>query len=175
MRYSALADGSIFSGWQTNFPWFISRKRAESKRGLMLGIKLNSWGIISFIHRFACLNRQSLEPFVDLIRFLLPEGTLDYFELVNILKDKDGLILFLEEKNELPEEYKGQKFHSKGFYPEVRIQDFPIREHKVILSIKRRRWENPDTGAIVSRDWDLVMKGTRLTKEFADFLKGTLG
>ncbi|SDZ92249.1 hypothetical protein SAMN05192529_10491 [Arachidicoccus rhizosphaerae] len=116
-----------------------------------------------------------MEPFVDLIRFLLPEGTLDYFELVNILKDKDGLILFLEEKNELPEEYKGQKFHSKGFYPEVRIQDFPIREHKVILSIKRRRWENPDTGAIVSRDWDLVMKGTRLTKEFADFLKGTLG
>ena len=116
-----------------------------------------------------------MEPFVDLIRFLLPEGTLDYFELVNILKDKDGLVLFLEEKNELPEEYKGQKFHSKGFYPEMRIQDFPIREHKVILSIKRRRWENPDTGAIVSRDWDLVMKGTRLTKEFADFLKGTLG
>ena len=100
---------------------------------------------------------------------------MEYFELIRVLKDKAGLVIFLEEKNELPEEYKGQKFHSKGFYPEVRIQDFPIREHKVVLSIKRRRWENPDTGEIVTRDWDLVKKGTRLTKEFADFLKGTLG
>ena len=77
---------------------------------------------------------------------------MEYFELIRVLKDKAGLVIFLEEKNELPEEYKGQKFHSKGFYPEVRIQDFPIREHKVVLSIKRRRWENPDTGEIVTRD-----------------------
>lgn len=106
--------------------------------------------------------------------YLLPAGTLEYFELVNVLKDKEGLVLFLEEKNQVPEAYKDQKFHSKGFYPEVRVQDFPIREHKVILSIKRRRWEDPQTGTIVSRDWDLVMKGTRLTKEFAAFLKELL-
>jgi len=115
-----------------------------------------------------------LEALKDLMGYLLPAGTLEYFELVNVLKDKEGLVLFLEEKNQVPEEYKDQKFHSKGFYPEVRVQDFPIREHKVILSIKRRRWEEPDTGIIVSRDWDLVMKGTRLTKEFAAFLKEVL-
>jgi hypothetical protein len=106
--------------------------------------------------------------------YLLPAGTLEYFELVNVLKDKEGLVLFLEEKNQVPREYKDQKFYSKGFYPEVRVQDFPIREHKVMLSIRRRRWENSQTGAIVSRDWDLVMKGTRLTKEFAAFLKEVL-
>lgn len=106
--------------------------------------------------------------------YLLPAGTLEYFELVNVLKDKEGLVLFLEEKNQVPDEFKDQKFHSKGFYPEVRVQDFPIREHKVVLSIKRRRWEEPDTGRIISRDWDLVMKGTRLTKEFAAFLKEVL-
>jgi len=115
-----------------------------------------------------------LEALKDLMGYLLPAGTLVYFELVNVLKDKEGLVLFLEEKNQVPEEYKGQKFHSKGFYPEVRVQDFPIREHKVVLSIKRRRWEEPDTGIIVSRDWDLAMKGTRLTKEFAAFLKEAL-
>ena len=115
-----------------------------------------------------------MEAFKDLMGYLLPAGTLAYFELVNVLKDKEGLVLFLEEKNELPQEYKGQKFHSKGFYPEVRVQDFPIREHKVELSVKRRRWEDPDTGIIVSRNWDLVMKGTRLTKEFAAFLKESL-
>lgn len=115
-----------------------------------------------------------MEAFKDLMGYLLPAGTLEYFELVNVLKDKEGLVLFLEEKNQVPDEFKDQKFHSKGFYPEVRVQDFPIREHKVVLSIKRRRWEDPDTGRIISRDWDLVMKGTRLTKEFAAFLKEVL-
>lgn len=106
-----------------------------------------------------------MDTIIELAKLLLPERTLEYFELIRVLKDKAGFVIFLEEKNDLPEEYKGQKFHSKGFYPEVRIQDFPIREHKVMLGIKRRRWENPNTGEIVSRNWDLVMQGTRLTKE----------
>lgn len=112
-----------------------------------------------------------MEALKDLMGYLLPSGTLQYFDLVNVVKDQQGLMLFLEEKNLIPEQYKEQRFHSKGFYPEVRVQDFPIREHKVMLSIKRRRWEDADTGTIVLRDWDMVMKGTRLTKEFAAFLK----
>lgn len=111
----------------------------------------------------------------ELMSFLLPEGTLEYFDLTHVVKDKEGLVLFLEEKNNPPAEYASQTLHSKGFYPEIRVQDFPIRQHKVELSIKRRRWEVQSTGEIVSRNWDLVMKGARLTKEFALFLKETLG
>jgi hypothetical protein len=111
----------------------------------------------------------------ELLKYFLPEGTLDYFDLTHIVKDTQGLVLFLEEKNLPPEEYNGQKLHSKGFYPEVRVHDFPIRKNKVELNVKRRRWEVQATGAIVSRDWDLVLKGARLTKEFALFLKGALG
>lgn len=111
----------------------------------------------------------------ELMGYLLPEGTLDYFDLIHIVKDKVGLVLFLEEKNLPPAEYAKQTLHSKGFFPEVRIQDFPIRQHKVELSIRRRRWEVQPTGEIVSRNWDLVMQGARLTKEFALFLKGALG
>jgi hypothetical protein len=84
----------------------------------------------------------------------------------------------LEEKNSLPKEFQeqaGQVYHSKGFYPQVTVQDFPIRGQKVLLLVKRRRWKNPITGEIVSRDWTLVQKGTRLTAEFAAFLKGILG
>jgi len=110
----------------------------------------------------------------ELLGYLLPEGTLDFFDLIHIIKDKDGLVLFLEEKNIPPAEYEGQTIHSKGFYPEVRVQDFPIRDRKVILNIKRRRWEVQPSGEIVSRNWDLVMQGARLTKEFALFLKGAL-
>lgn len=111
----------------------------------------------------------------DLLGYFLPEGTLEYFDLTRVLKDKEGFVLFLEEKNLPPAEYAGQTLHSKGFYPEIRVQDFPIRGQKVELSIRRRRWEVQSSGEVVSRNWDLVMKGARLTKEFALFLKDTLG
>lgn len=115
------------------------------------------------------------EPLKELMGYLLPAGTLDYFEITHIVKDKEGLVLFLEEKNLPPSEYQDQTLHSKGFLPEVRVQDFPIRDQKVILSIRRRRWEIASTEEIISRNWDLVMQGARLTKECALFLKDALG
>ncbi|WP_421497925.1 ISAon1 family transposase N-terminal region protein [Flavobacterium columnare] len=39
------------------------------------------------------------------------------------------------------------------------------------LHIKRRRWTNKNTGEIVKRDWNLVVKETRMTQKFASFLK----
>jgi hypothetical protein len=110
----------------------------------------------------------------QLVELMLPEGTLEYFNLVRLYKDKEGLKLYLEEKNTPPEEYQGQTLHSKGFTPEVEIRDFPIREHKVILSIKRRRWEVQSSGEVVTRNWDLIMQGTRITKGFGLFLKEAL-
>lgn len=111
------------------------------------------------------------ESYLALVRFLLPEGILDYFELSKIVEGLTGLNIYLEEKNLPPEEYKDQKLESKGFLPEIYIQDFPIRNQRVTLCIKRRRWEVKDTGDIVSRDWNVVQQGARMTKEFADFLK----
>jgi len=49
----------------------------------------------------------------ELIRYFLPEGALEYFELTRVSKDKEGLVLFLEEKNLPPGEYAGQTLHSK--------------------------------------------------------------
>ncbi len=112
------------------------------------------------------------ESYLALVRFLLPEGMLNYFELSKIVEAIPGLHIYLEEKNVPPTEYKDQKLESKGFLPEIYIQDFPIRNQRVTLCIKGRRWEIKDTGAIVNRDWNIVQQGTRMTKEFADFLKG---
>ncbi|MNL66937.1 hypothetical protein D3C87_1914740 [compost metagenome] len=85
------------------------------------------------------------------------------------------LKIYLEEKNIAPDGYDKKSLESKGFFPEVEIQDFPIRGHKVALCIKRRRWTVKNTGAIISRDWDLVRKGARMTTEFGLFLKGIFG
>lgn len=41
--------------------------------------------------------------------------------------------------------------------------------------MRRRRWVDMDTGNPFMRDWEVVSKGTRLTEEFASFLKGTPG
>jgi hypothetical protein len=111
----------------------------------------------------------------DLIAAIFPTGTLEYFDIVKTTTDTTGLSVYLEERNVLPQEFKEKSYHSKGFYPEVRIQDFPIRGKKVYLCIKRRRWEDPLTGEIYSRDWKLVQSGTKLTAEFAAFLKGVFG
>ena len=64
---------------------------------------------------------------------------------------------------------------SKGFLDEITIQNFPLRGKFVYLHIKRRRWRNKTNGEIVivpiAIGRQLVAKGTRMTQEFAAFLK----
>jgi transposase len=110
----------------------------------------------------------SLHILLDLV---LPEGVKTYFELKSHESDDDKLHLYLEELNTIPEEFAGHKLESKGFYNESTLQDFPIRGRNVYLHVKRRRWLNHTTGDVVSRNWTLVAKGTRITTDFAAFLK----
>ena len=111
-----------------------------------------------------------------LIHLLLPEGILDYFELINVLQGADGqLNIYLKEKNLPPAGFEKADIESKGFLPETAIQDFLIRGHKVALRVKRRRWEIKQSGEIITRDWQLVRKGAQMTTEFGTFLKGIFG
>lgn len=117
-----------------------------------------------------------MEPaYHTLVSLLLPAGILDYFDLMNVEKDATGLRIYLEEKNIAPVEYKDEPLESKGLLPQVSIQDFPIRGQKVVLCVKRRRWTVLSTGKIISRNWEVVIRGTRMTTEFGLFLKGVLG
>lgn len=115
------------------------------------------------------------DNYTALVSLLLPEGTLAYFDIVDTVHDKNGLSIYLEEKNIPPDGYKAEELESKGFLPASRIQDFPIRSRKAYLCIRRRRWEVKANGTIISRDWTSVQTGTRMTKEFASFLKGIFG
>lgn len=104
----------------------------------------------------------------------MPSGVLDYFSLVNHVSQDTCLILYLEETTTVPAEYSHLHLRSKGFLPEIEVQDFPIRGKAVYLRIKRRRWEDLATGKTYSRDWSLVATGTRITAEFGAFLKELL-
>lgn len=111
------------------------------------------------------------DSFIDILKLLLPEIIVDYFELTSYKKEEEVLHLYLKEAYSIPKEYRGSKLTSKGFFSEITVQDFPIRGHQVYLHITRRRWFNEDTGKVVFRDWNLVADGTRVTQEFASFLK----
>ena len=110
-----------------------------------------------------------------IVSLLLPEGLLDYFDITEAGATKDGLSIYLEERNIPPVGYTAVQLQSKGFHDRIKVEDFPVRGRKAYLYIKRRRWEVKSDGQIISRDWTIVQSGTRMTREFAAFLKGVFG
>jgi hypothetical protein len=111
---------------------------------------------------------------IALAKYFLPEGILDYFDIVSHKIENNKVHFFLEEKNVLPDEFKSERAKSKGFTPEITVEDFPLRGKSVLLHIKRRRRTLIKSGAIIKRDWAIIAKGTRITSEFASFLKGII-
>lgn len=109
--------------------------------------------------------------YFDLLKVILPEALVEYFDFEKYTKEGETIHLYFTEKNSTPAEFAKVKLSSKGFFPEITIQDFPIRGHNAFLHVTRRRWLNADTGKVVYRNWDLVANGTRMTEEFAAFLK----
>ena len=108
---------------------------------------------------------------LSIAKLLLPEVLVTHFELVKHEVKLEEIHFYFTEINNIPEEFKAVKLHSKGFFPEATVQDFPIRGKNVYLHITRRRWFNQATEKVVTRDWNLVAKGTRRTSNFATFLK----
>ena len=111
-----------------------------------------------------------------LARILLPAQILDYFLISGVEQISKEIYISLDEKMN-PELSKDLHFESKGFMAAVSVTDFPIRDHKVILKIRRRRWTDLRTGKSfnIPIDLDVVAKGTRYSKEFGAFLKETYG
>ena len=111
-----------------------------------------------------------------LARIVLPAQILDYFLISGVEQISKEIYISLDEKMN-PELSKDLHFESKGFMAAVSVTDFPIRDHKVILKIRRRRWTDLRTGKSfnIPIDLDVVAKGTRYSKEFGAFLKETYG
>ena len=113
--------------------------------------------------------------YLELIKLFLPAEIFEYFDLVKLEVKEAEVHAYLEEENNPPAIYNHEKLASKGFHSSITIQDFPIRDKPLFLHVRRRRGLIESSGEVVSRDWNTVAKGTRLTKDFATFLKGILG
>lgn len=112
-----------------------------------------------------------------LLAFMLPKDINDNFELVDVtdelFEDCPALHLHLEERATPPE--GSSSAIPNGFHAESIVTDFPMRDKVVVLHIKRRRWKDESGRSIPSKDIPLAAKGTRISCEFAAFLKDVLG
>ena len=115
-----------------------------------------------------------------LVSIILPEGILDVFEVVNVEEEHTGFIeetglerrvihIHLDERDLRSKEW--HDLHPNGFTEEHCINDFPIRDRKVVLHVRRRRWKDKDGKNVVLPRESLTASGTSYSKEFADVLK----
>ena len=115
-------------------------------------------------------------PYMTLAKLILPKEMPEHFDLIKVetdmYKDEPRLHLYLDEKAVAPQ--GREDLQPNGFYEESCINDFPIRDYRTVLHIRRRRWKDAE-GKSVSKDWEMIAKGTRYSKEFATFLKEYLG
>ena len=120
----------------------------------------------------------------SLLRYMFPKGLLDYFEITNAEEEHTGkydetnteiviLHVYLDERDLRDKEW--HDLQPNGFTEPRIIHDFPLRELKVALHVRRRRWLADDGGNVILNRIPLAADGTSYSAEFADFLKETLG
>ena len=112
--------------------------------------------------------------------YFLPPGVLEYFEVTDFAEEtvssKDLLYstilhIYLDERDNRTPDMKGAV--SNGFSEESCLKDFPARDKKTVLYVRRRRWTMPDgTTKFVdlSNKIQLRYQGTRYSEDFALFL-----
>lgn len=75
----------------------------------------------------------------ELLKLFLSELLIDYFDILKFEEENKILHIYFEEKNTAPKEFSSLILQSKGFVPEIMVDDFPLRGKTVKLHIKRRR------------------------------------
>jgi len=116
---------------------------------------------------------------LSVLSYFLPALILEHFELssfqslCDIKTKKEIFEIHLDEKNIINIDDRLVEYESKGFSPSSRVQDFPIRGKAVYLILRKRRWRDKATRKEISNHYNFVAKGSKLTEEISDFLKGT--
>ena len=149
---------------------------SDIENGGVPGVVENQWGLVSQIHRNSDLCLMEKNQLEVLARIVLPSEILDHFEITGVQQSPTEIHIHLDELMNAGLS-SDANFESKGFMEAVNVTDFPIRDHKVILAIRRRRWTDLRTGKSFSLpiSLDIACKGTRYSKEFGTFLKETYG
>ena len=128
--------------------------------------------------------KTSTSIFESLASIILPEGILDLFEVTNVEEDHTGIKdetgtevrvihIYLDERDLREEEW--HDLQPNGFTEPRKINDFPIRDRKVVLHVRRRRWLDGEGKSIILEHEGLVAEGTSYSRVFAGVLKKIFG
>lgn len=113
--------------------------------------------------------------------FFLPNGMIDWFEITNVEEDTNEgtkeldilfptvLHIYLDERDNREGETLGLK--GNGFSEYTTYQDYPIRNRKVMLHVRRRRYKDADGHNIVLNNYPMKADGTEISVEFGLFFK----
>lgn len=122
-------------------------------------------------------------PLSQLDSLVLPPSIMEFFDVtgmdVEVVEPKPGdfytqvVHIYLDEKDNRSDEFK--ELRPNGFTEATTIEDFPIRDRKLVLHVRRRRWLDKDRHSVIINTYPLVHEGTRYSPEFAAFLKCTYG
>ena len=129
----------------------------------------------------------------EVLKLFLPEGALDWFDVIKYSSDADTVYITLEEKDNPPlEEIKAVTLPSESAssglvqvtgkepvpvitarkFHNITLADFPVRGKRCLLTFRRRYWRIEGQVEYLKRDIKLAFPGTKLASEFAAFLKG---
>ena len=114
--------------------------------------------------------------------FFLPQGMLDFFDIVRVNEEPrpeeevyTGGVLHIHLDEQDNRTANQQSLRANGFTEATLVNDFPIRDRKVVLHVRRRRWLDVEGKNVVLNVYKLAVTGTRYSEEFAAFLKERLG
>lgn len=119
-----------------------------------------------------------------LLKIILPEDILEVFEVSNVSEEHTGIIeetglerriihIHLDERDLRDKEW--HDLRPNGFTETHSINDFPIRDRKVVLHVRRRRWLDGNGKSVILPHESLTAPGTSYSREFADVLKKIFG
>ncbi len=130
------------------------------------------------------VKKHSSFDYETLVRYMLPDGLLDYFEITGIEeevtdeKDETGTVIRILHIHLDERDLRDVVWHDlqpNGFTEPRLFNDFPQRERKVVLHVRRRRWLDFEGRSVILKSLPLVAEGTSYSVEFAGFLKKMVG
>lgn len=121
-----------------------------------------------------------------IISFFLPDGMIDWFEIVKMTEEPNTgktqadilfydsiLNIHLDERDNREGDLPG--FKPNRFTETTAIKDYPIRNRKVLLHIRRRRYLDVNGRNVILNQYPLTNEGTKISVEFGLFFKDDHG
>ena len=120
---------------------------------------------------------------INMLSLLFPEGILEWFEATKIeekVNDRAKTDLekrmypkefhvYLDER--LSEEATERGLRLNGYTEAVTVRDYPVRNRKLMLHVRRRRYQDREGRNVLLNKYKAAANETRLTVEYGIFLE----